>query len=259
MVVSVLVGEPYLDLGASCNDAVEGDISANVQTIGLSLVVTDWPTPIISPFVVSYYCANSAGSAAETALRYIYVQCPENESICQDTYEGVEYTLCTAGSTQCNYLAHQAAYLSSNAIQEATVFNPTIELIGPEQVVINLNDPYVACPTPRPLSLICDMGATAHFTDGSVATATIEACSNSTNRYSFILNGISKCALDTSVVGSYDLTFIVREGDVVSNITRTIKVVNACTSNEFFCPDYSCSIGGFCLSDLLESTSQNSA
>lgn len=86
-------------------------------------------------------------------------------------------------------------------LEDPVILNPQIELIGPSEVEIPLADSYIQCPNPRPLSLVCDMGATAYFTNGQLASATVEACSNGANRYNFLLFGISQCELDTSSIG----------------------------------------------------------
>lgn len=84
MVTVLGIGGTYVEAGATCFDAVEGDISARVQVVGARAVDTLHPTRFNFPYVVSYHCTNEAGSRAVVAMRYVYVTCPVGENLWKD-------------------------------------------------------------------------------------------------------------------------------------------------------------------------------
>jgi len=64
----------YVDAGAECSDAIDGDLNRDVRVAG---DVVDLSKP--GRYEIRYNCANSGGVQAETAIRYVFVKdttCP---------------------------------------------------------------------------------------------------------------------------------------------------------------------------------------
>jgi len=65
--VNVSVGSPYTDLGATANDNVDGDITANIITVNPVDINT------ISPYTVTYNVTDAAGNIADEVTRTVNV------------------------------------------------------------------------------------------------------------------------------------------------------------------------------------------
>jgi hypothetical protein len=66
--ITLTVGDPYVDAGASASDAVDGDLTSKIT------VANPVDTNVIGTYTVSYDVVDSAGNAAPTLQRSINVQ-----------------------------------------------------------------------------------------------------------------------------------------------------------------------------------------
>jgi len=76
--------------------------------------------------------------------------------------------------------------------------NVTLTLQGPSVIVIEQGASYGLCPQRRPLSLVCDAGATALDSIEGVMTSRVEACSSASNRYRVSRFGLQGCRINTT-------------------------------------------------------------
>lgn len=66
-VVKVVQGETYTDAGATASDAVDGNVTGNIQ------VTTDVDTDVLGEYSISYNVTDQRGNAAEQAIRTVIV------------------------------------------------------------------------------------------------------------------------------------------------------------------------------------------
>jgi hypothetical protein len=213
---SVSVGAQYSDAGAIALDDVDGDVTASLSRAGLSLVTTIAPTTPGVPFVVRYSAKDSSGNFAEPAERHVYVQCLEHSRTCT-LNDGTSY--CSVSSTEClEPPARQAAAHSRLQL-------PKVTLIGLSEVEILRGTAYGACDESTPISLQCDHGADAHSPIEGDLTWALMACKDG---FAFLQYGLRACGLDTSVVGSYNITFFIVHGSSRVEVRRTLWVLEEC-------------------------------
>ncbi len=97
---------------------------------------------------------------------------------------------------------------------------------------------YGGCPSPRPLSLVCDLGATGADSIEGDLTARVEACSTATVHYYFADVGLRGCGLSTAVGGTFYIVFSVANSlGLYANVSRTIRVLSSC-ANGVPCRDF---------------------
>jgi hypothetical protein len=213
---SVPVGAQYSDAGAIALDDVDGDVTASLSRAGLSLVSTIAPTTPGLPFVVRYSAHDSSGNVAEPAERHVYVLCVEQSGTCT-LDDGTSY--CSVSSTEC----------LEPTVREPEAGNgfllPTVSLIGPPDVEISLGTAYGACNEFTPMSMQCDRGATAHSPIEGDLTWTLMACKEG---FAFWQYGLQACDIDTSVVGSHNITFFLVHGNSRVAVRRTLWVLEDC-------------------------------
>jgi hypothetical protein len=213
---SVAVGAQYSDAGAIALDDMDGDVTASVSRAGLSVVSTSAPTAPGLPFVVRYSAHDSSGNVAEAAERHVYVLCAEHSRAC--TFDdGAAY--CSVSSTECLEPSVREPEAGNRFI------TPTVTLLGPSEVEIMRGTVYGACTELTPSSLQCDRGASAHSPSEGDLTWAIVACEDG---YSFRQHGLRACDIDTSVVGSRNITFFLVHGNSRVAARRTLWVLEEC-------------------------------
>lgn len=230
-----LVSTPYIDAGASAFDQEDGDITANITSLGE--VDVDVP----GPYVLAYEVQDSEGYAADRVIRLVVVVEP-NENPPLITLEGdAEVTidvntvyidpgatafdqedgdltddLVVSGNVDSSSVGqHVLSYnvTDSDGNEAVTVFRtvnvsqpntiPVITLIGPDEVTASLDGIYD------------DEGATAFDEeDGDISSQIV-----------------TTGAVDTSAEGQYILSFDVVDshGESAITITRTVNVIDTDT------------------------------
>jgi hypothetical protein len=225
---SVAVGAQYSDAGAIALDDIDGDVTASLSRAGLSLVSTSAPTAPGVPFVVRYSAYDRSGNAAEPAERHVRVLCSQHSRTCT-LEDGTAY--CSVSSTECLEPSPLQAVAGSGFAL------PTISLIGPSEVEILQGTAYGACTDSTPISLQCDRGAKAQSPSEGDLTWTVMACKDG---FAFRQYGLRACDVDTSVVGSHNITFFLVHGGNRIAVNRTLWVLERCHgARSFF--SHSCS------------------
>jgi len=97
--VSLTVGDTYTDAGATANDNVDGDISANIQTSGTVNTAT------AGTYTITYTVSDTAGNAADSASRTVTVSPSSSSSTVWTTgaysnNQDIQQNLSIANATQ---------------------------------------------------------------------------------------------------------------------------------------------------------------
>jgi hypothetical protein len=235
-----IAGDPYTDPGASAIDQVDGDLSHLVSASGLKAVMTQAlsrePTPPDKPLIILYNIQDAAGNAAPQAVRRVNLICSGNAARCENKERpGVWY--CSAIGS-CIVPPPQLT-------MPASVQPANITLVGPPSISLNEMDSYIACPPGAPIGSVCDQGAIAlDPTDGDVSSQ-IDACAPNAR---FEKYGLRACNLNTTVPGTYSVTFMYNDTAAGVSIiaVRTIAVLKQCSPSELRCSDLKCSSTGIC-------------
>ena len=178
-----------------------------------------------------------AGNSAVQAVRRVIVECEAPEFTCSSP-NTPDASFCSTGEVCL------APVVSDASIRKSVT---QLSLVGQSVVVVVQGTAYSACPIPRPMSLLCDLGAQAvDSVDGDVTTH-IEACQKG---YRFKQHGLRGCSINTDVPGTYNITFFLptRVYSAASSIQRVVQVHARCVLEEIICSDGRCSTGGVCLS-----------
>eukprot|EP00878_Enallax_costatus_P029067 GHUV01031454.1.p1 GENE.GHUV01031454.1~~GHUV01031454.1.p1 ORF type:complete len:208 (-),score=19.07 GHUV01031454.1:247-870(-) len=180
----------WADPGASAFDAVDGNLTANIQSYGAGAVGTSVPTAPGKDFsyVVEYAVEDKSGNAAPVARRLIKIVCPTGESYCVDpdtgkptcTVNGVcgaptLLAVPTGGS------ASAAASTSPAAIAAALVALPTpprLSLLVPGAMQITSNQGYDRCADDAPVGAVCERGSSAADTKDGNMDRQVLLCGN---------------------------------------------------------------------------------
>eukprot|EP00892_Ulva_mutabilis_P002638 jgi/Ulvmu1/12375/UM009_0021.1 len=229
---TVDVGATYADPGAIAMDDTDGDVSAQVAKIGLSLVDTRGPTPPGEPYVIRYAVADSSGNAAAERRRLVFVVCSDGRKLCA----------ADSGGYYCSISADVCVLPPADAAPEPPT-PPTLMLNGPDVVEVPQGVPYGACNPGTPVDVACDRGATAHSTVEGDVSAAVHACHEGLE---FQRVGLRGCGINTNIIGETRLQFSVRHGSGTVAVTRVLWVVPVCTGGEALCGDRSCSISQLC-------------
>jgi zinc transporter 1/2/3 len=194
MIDTVAYKSVWRDPGATAIDAVDGDLSASIQSFGVGAVDTSVPTAPSREFgfVVEYAVEDKSGNAAPLARRLIRVVCPKGESYCinPDTNQptctvsgvcGASQLLAfaapgAASSTATSSSSSAAAAASpssssnrgsSNAAAAAAAAKPAgpapprISLLNAGAVQIPAGGVYDRCADNAPISAACERGVAA--------------------------------------------------------------------------------------------------
>ncbi|MCP4414023.1 MAG: DUF5011 domain-containing protein, partial [Gammaproteobacteria bacterium] len=230
--VNVEVGAAYNDAGATANDNVDGNISANIVTTGLPI---DTSTP--GSYIVTYDVTDSSGNAAVQVTRTVNVtdtevpvitlsgSTPVNVEVgsayndagatASDNVDGnISVNIVTGGlpidtSTPGSYIVTYDVIDSSGnaAVQVTRTVNvtdttiPVITLSGSTPVNVEVGTAYN------------DEGATASDNvDGNITA-------------SIVTGGLP---IDTSVLGNHTVTYDVTDssGNAAVQVTRTVNVID---------------------------------
>jgi len=89
--VTLTVGDTYSDAGATANDNVDGDITANIQTSG------SVDTTTAGTYTITYAVSDAAGNAANTVSRTVTVQPVPNKVFAFFADEHNDFTNTTTG------------------------------------------------------------------------------------------------------------------------------------------------------------------
>jgi hypothetical protein len=232
----VYVGLSYQDAGAIAVDDPDGDLTSMVSAYGLKAVSTLEPTPHLQPHLIRYNVRDSAGNAAVTKTRRVYVLCPALEHLCQsrndrDIWHCDSSPDCTLAPT--------------SRPTRATLPLPEIRLLGESRVEVLQGTAYHRCTTTTPLALQCDPGVEVWDSVEGDLTQVVHACQEG---YTFWDYGLQACGLNTDVPGEYTLSFSIRDSvtNQTSTVARTVHVLERCKEDEFRCGDGSCSMGALC-------------
>lgn len=114
----------YTDPGWEAVDAVDGNVTADVSALGLSLVraavSTETPTEEESPIVVRYQVSDAAGNTA-MAVRLVHVACPADQQPCTSA----------EGTLACGFGGMCSVTTATAAVEAAVV-----TLMGPDVVLV---------------------------------------------------------------------------------------------------------------------------
>jgi zinc transporter 1/2/3 len=193
MIDTVTYKTVWTDPWASAVDAVDGDLSASIQSFGVGAVDTNVPT---APgrefgFVVEYAVEDKSGNAAPLARRLIRVVCPKGESYCinPDTNQptctvsgvcgasqllafaapGAASSASTAASSSSSAASATSSSGSSSrggsnaaaAARPAGPAPPRVSLLNAGAVQIPAGGVYDRCADNAPVSAACERGVAA--------------------------------------------------------------------------------------------------
>ncbi|MBB6636049.1 immunoglobulin-like domain-containing protein [Cohnella thailandensis] len=224
--MTVEANSPFVDPGATAQDAQDGDLSASIVVTGTV------DTSTLGTYTLTYNVSDAAGNAAATVTRTVYVQDTQPPVLAllgdpamsvplgaafadpgaqaTDAYYGdisdrivVTGTVDTsqAGEYTLRYSVEDPSGNSASVIRDVNVYDgdePVINLNGPNPMTVEANSPFV------------DPGATAQDAqDGDLSV-------------SIMVTG----TVDTSTLGTYTLTYNVSDaaGNAAATVTRTVYV-----------------------------------
>lgn len=170
----------WSDPGATAVDAVDGDLTASIQSFGAGAVDTSVPTPADKDFsyVVEYYVEDKSKNAAPVARRLIRIVCPGAETYCINPETGkptcTSMGVCaapallsvssslSAATTATSSATAAAARNNASSLPTPTVpVPPSISLLVPGPVQITAGDVYDRCADSAAITELCERGATA--------------------------------------------------------------------------------------------------
>ena len=230
------VGDPYVELGATALDNIDGDISGSI-VIDSSAV----NTAVAGSYPVTYNVSDAAGNAAVEVTRTVTVNAAPDVTPPVITLVGANPQILTvgdpyvelgatalddvdgdisgaividssavntavAGSYPVTYNVSDAAGNAAIEVTRTVTVNagpdvtpPVITLVGANPQILTVGDPYV------------ELGATAlDNVDGDISGAIV----------------IDSSAVNTAVAGSYPVTYNVSDaaGNAAIEVTRTVTV-----------------------------------
>ena len=229
---TIEVGDPYLELGATATDSLEGDLTASIviDTSGVD-------TSTVGSYTVTYNVTDSQGNAATQVMRTVDVvdtTAPVitllgvNPQIIEvgDPYAELGATAFDIGDGDLTgAIVIDASAVNTGAVGSYTVtYNvadsqgnaatqmvrtvnvvdttaPVITLVGTNLQTIDVGSPYA------------ELGATAFdIHDGDISASIV----------------IDSSAVNTAVVGTYIVTYNVSDsqGNAATQVTRTVDVIN---------------------------------
>jgi hypothetical protein len=262
---TVLIGDPYIHLGVTAHDELDGDLTDSVTASGLSAVDVHTATPANSPYVITYTVKDSAGNAAVPRRRRVVVLNPCSRGTV-DNPTDVDELVCRILTTEDLEEGEKEYYCSTNQLcttfeleeEEEEVVNepPVMQLIGAAQVEVMQGESYIKCPATARLADVCDRGVTAVDPEEGDLTSMVKACSPDGRTGIFQNKGLQSCAINTLIPGVYPIVFEVADSKGLTvNVTRTLTVKSACPVGEQLCSDQvTCSSGGVCAEDLEAGT-----
>lgn len=166
----------WQDPGASAMDAVDGNLSAAIQSFGAGAVDTSLPTAPSKDFsyVVEYAVEDKSGNAAPVARRLIRVVCPAGQTYCIDpdtskatcTVNGIcgAPSLLATGSGGSSAAVSASSSATGNATAAKVAAAPTaprLSLVTPGAVQIVAGQVYDRCADSAPMGSLCERGASA--------------------------------------------------------------------------------------------------
>jgi len=234
--VTLEVGGPYTDAGATATDAYDGDITSSIVT------QSNVDTAIVGVYTVTYNVSDASGNAAVELIRTVNVvdttlpvitllgdnpatlevgdTYTDAGATATDSYDGdVTSSIVTVSSVNTAIVgvytvAYNVSDASGNeAITVTRTVNvvdttlPVITLLGDDPVTLEVGDTYT------------DAGATATDTYDGDITSSIVTQSN----------------VDTAVVGVYEVAYNVSDasGNAAVEVTRTVNVEDALSLENF--------------------------
>jgi hypothetical protein len=165
--VEVACNSFWEDPGAIAIDAVDGNLTDSIQSLGVSAVDTSIPTAPGKDFsyVVEYYVEDKSKNAAASTRRLIKVVCPGSERYCLDPETGkptcTSLGVCGASPLLSFGSSSPAASTPKKLRAAVAAAAPSISLLVPGSVQITAGDVYDRCGASAPMSEICERGATA--------------------------------------------------------------------------------------------------
>ena len=229
---SIIQDDPYVELGATCQDNTDGDISSSV------IISSNVNTGIAGVYKVTYNCADSAGNAATQVTRTVLVTAPidvtapvitltgnaivsvnqnnpytDAGATCEDETDdtipvdvnGLPVDTTTLGTHLVTYDCTDSAGNAAtqvtrtvNVVDASTA--PVITLIGISPTEVGQNNPYT------------DAGATCEDNaDGDITT-----------------NIVINSNVNTTTLGTYQVTYNCADsaGNAATQVTRTVNVVD---------------------------------
>ncbi|HIE58618.1 MAG TPA: DUF5011 domain-containing protein, partial [Hydrogenothermaceae bacterium] len=227
--VSVVLGTPYVDAGASATDDVDGNITANI--------VTDNPVNVnlIGQYIITYNVSDAAGNAAVQVTRTVNVVDAGTPVITLlgknpvDVIKGTTYT--DAGATANDDVDGDitANIITVNPVDTNTVGeynvtynvsdaagNPAVEVVRTVRVIADNVAPVITLTGTTPLTV--EQG-TSYIDAGATATDNIDG--------TITANIVTVNPVDTNTVGAYTVTYNVSDaaGNAAVEVTRTINVI----------------------------------
>ena len=119
---------------------------------GLKAVSTAAPTAPGMPYIIKHNVRDSAGNAAATRIRRVFVLCPTDQALCSSDDSQVTW-YCSLTADSCVPL--------SDAAPDPVKRSVSIKLLGPSSVSVPVGSVYAACGDHVPTSAACDRGAEA--------------------------------------------------------------------------------------------------
>jgi len=154
----------WTDPGATAIDAVDGNVSASIQSFGAGAVDTSTPTAPGKDFgfVVEYYVEDKSKNAAPIARRLVRVVCPGTEAYCinPDTNAATCTVKGVCGASQLLSVSASSSTPSASssssktkAAPSAPPTPPSIRLVVPGTALIKAGDVYDRCADDAPCQL----------------------------------------------------------------------------------------------------------
>lgn len=138
---------------------------------------------------IRYTAEDAAANKATPTLRLVHVMCPPGERTCQS--EALPTTL---------YCSEAQLCIEPRPSQRpGAKVTTTIQLLGPSTVYLEQGSVYAVCPDPRPLSLVCDRGASGSQPQEGRLDVYVTACDPKSR---FVKYGLQACSLDTRTPGA---------------------------------------------------------
>jgi len=165
--VSIVQGAAYNDAGATAQDNIDGDITANIT------VVNPVNTAVVGSYTITYNVSDAAGNAAAQASRVVQVTAPVDQTPPIITLTGVSPVTLTQGAAYTDAGATALDNVDGNISVNITVVNPVnTAVLGSYTITYKVSDAAgnAAVQVSRMVN-IAAAGTTANGSSAQVALA----------------------------------------------------------------------------------------
>lgn len=211
---------------------------------GLKSLDTSAPTSPDFPHKIFILSGSNPCNDTSDRILEIAVLCPFNRFYCERNGK----RFCSLSQ---NCIDLDASFQSLDKIRsQLSDSRLHIQLKGPEIVQIQVGQSYTSCNICQEVisGTLCDDGAEAWDEVEESLTFRIEACVTNNGAFRFWDVGLEKCTFNTSLPGSYNISFFVQDSTGYrASVQRKLEVLPICPLGEIICKSVQkCSIGGSC-------------